>query len=88
MTVFYAGHGGMVSNQQVLILNGEEIPKKKVRGEPAPEPGETEWDYIYRIEQWLKSRFNFGDYCFTFSVFDCCRSIVKERQALTERQVE
>jgi len=55
-------------------LNG--IEKQKKRRNKIEEE-EIEWDYIYKIEMWLKNKFNFGDYCYTWAVFDCCRSIAK-----------
>lgn len=73
----------------MFILNGEEKAKKKKFGSSEPvEEGATEWDYIYKIEFWLKAKFNHGDYCFTWAVFDCCRSILKERETLSTRELE
>lgn len=43
---FYAGHGAMVDNQQVLILNGTE----KVLKDWKTKQEYTDWQYVYKIE--------------------------------------
>lgn len=79
----------MVSNQQVLVLPGEEKQKKRLKlSDAKSQPGDKEWDYVYKIEQWIKTKFNLGDYCYTWAVFDCCRSIFKDHDTLSTRELE
>lgn len=37
---------------------------------------------------WLKTKFNHGDYCYTWAIFDCCRSIYKGKEALTTIELD
>jgi len=63
----------------VLVLNGTEIDNK----------GNKEWQYVYPIESRFKNLFTFqGSYSFVFAVFDCCRSVLKNRETLTLEESE
>lgn len=57
---FYAGHGAMHNNQQILVLNGDTNVKTKIRktedGKEFKEKIRTV-EYTYDIENKWKSRF-------------------------------
>lgn len=82
---FYAGHGAMNNNTQVLILNGEQ---KEVVDFKTKEKKQV-WIYFYDIETRFRRKFtSLDDSCFVWSIYDCCRTILKEKPALLEEQIK
>lgn len=81
---FYAGHGAMIDNQQVLILNGVEKETKHWKTKEVSRG----WDYIYKIERKFSSNFtNLGEFSYVLAIFNCCRSQHKETEALLKDQI-
>jgi len=81
ISFFYAGHGAMYRNQQIMVLNGEEQVDRRTK--------ELEWVFHFEIESWLKSNLTcYQEYVFVWATFDCCRSTFKSVGQLRTVEIE
>jgi len=65
--IYFAGHGGMIDNEQAIVINDENVPTSKFN--------KTTPKFIYPIESKFKDNLRpYGKRCFGFLVLDCCSS--------------
>jgi len=65
-----------------LLLDGVEKDVRRRPNDPVDMP-KREWSYVFKVENTLKNKFtNFGESCYTWATFACCKSILKEKDAL------
>lgn len=74
----------MRNNHQVLVLNGEEKTFTDFKTKQII----TDWVFAFDIESAFKNKFTYhGQDCFIWAVYDCCRSVLKEHDALISAEI-